>query len=57
MKYLRKNEKGRKKILKANQRPDGKRMIFYIFFFGLMWSNGLENSVNSFGLTLKAEFS
>ena len=36
-----------------NKRPDWKKMFFYNFF-ALVWSNGLENSGNAFGLTFKA---
>ena len=42
----------RKFFWRPHQRPDRKKYFFYIFF-ALIWSNGLENSANVFGLTFK----
>ena len=47
-----KMKKAQKIFLKAISKTRQKKWLFYIFF-ALIWSNGLENSANVFGLTFK----
>ena len=46
-------KKAKKNFLKATSKTRSKNIIFYNIF-ALIWSNGLENPANVFGLTLKA---
>ena len=46
-------KKAKKFFLKATSKTRSKNMILYNIF-ALIWSNGLENPTNVFGLTLKA---
>ena len=46
-------KKAKKNFWRPQQKTRLKKMIFYDFF-ALIWSNGLENSGNAFGLTFKA---
>ena len=46
-------KKSKRFFWRPPQRPDRKKW-FFKYFFALIWLNGLENSANAFGLTIKA---
>ena len=43
-----------KKIFEGHTKDQIEKKWFFITFLALIWSNGLENSANVFGLTFKA---
>ena len=43
-----------KKIFEGHIKDQIAKKWFFMYFFAIIWSNGLENSANVFGLTFKA---
>ena len=51
---LKKWKRQKKKKFKGHIKDQIQKKTDFLYFFPLIWSNGLENSVNVFGLTFKA---
>ena len=43
-----------KKIFEGHIKDQIAKKLFFMYFFAIIWSNGLENSANVLGLTFKA---